>query len=117
MLVPWIQSHAGGTPAAAQTTVAPSTSPAKADAQTTPAKASTAPSVSPSPSPAASVSPSPSSGKGVSYTIVKGDTLWDLSRQYYRDPFQYMKIANYPGNNINNPDLIFENQRIFIPDK
>jgi hypothetical protein len=70
-----------------------------------------------SPAPAIEEKPVASSGKGVWYTVVWGDTLWDLSRQYYRDPFQYMKIADAPENTIPNPDLIFEYQRIFIPDK
>ncbi len=76
------------------------------------------PSASPSESPSAEPSPSPpTGGKGEWYTVVRGDTLWDLSRRYYRDPFLYMKIADAPENNIPNPDLIFADQRIFIPDK
>ena len=75
------------------------------------------PEASPETEPAAVAEPAASSGKGVWYTVVWGDTLWDLSRTYYRDPFQYMKIADAPENTIPNPDLIFEHQRIFIPDK
>lgn len=52
---------------------------------------------------------------GLWYTVVKGDTLWDLARQYYRDPFQYLRIANAPQNNIKDPDLILEKQKLFIP--
>lgn len=53
--------------------------------------------------------------RGTWYTVVKGDTLWDLARQYYRDPFQYLRIANAPQNNIKNPDLILEKQKLYIP--
>ena len=51
------------------------------------------------------------------YTIKWGDTLWDLSATFYRDPFQYPVIANYEKNNIADPDLIFANTKIFIPEK
>lgn len=54
---------------------------------------------------------------GEMYTVKRGDTLWDIARQYYRDPFLYPVISNYSPNNIKNPDLIFENQEIYIPDK
>jgi nucleoid-associated protein YgaU len=54
---------------------------------------------------------------GEMYTVKRGDTLWDIARQYYRDPFLYPVISNYSPNNIKNPDLIFENQEIYIPDR
>ncbi len=53
--------------------------------------------------------------KGEEYVIVWGDTLWDISRRYYRDPFQYKMLAKV--NKIQNPDLIFAKQKIFIPAK
>ncbi|MBN2352892.1 MAG: Hsp70 family protein [Spirochaetales bacterium] len=93
----------------------PSPSPEESASVPTP---SMEPSASPVESPSAEPSPSPQAqGKGEWYTIVRGDTLWDLSRRYYRDPFLYMKIADAPENNIHNPDLIFADQRLFIPDK
>jgi LysM repeat protein len=54
---------------------------------------------------------------GVSYTVVKGDTLWDLSATFYRDPFQWYRIYRHKPNKIRNPDLIFIGQKIFIPEK
>lgn len=52
---------------------------------------------------------------GVSYKIRWGDTLWDLSYAYYRDPWVFMRIAK--ANKIKNPDLIITGDRIFIPAK
>jgi nucleoid-associated protein YgaU len=99
-------------------TESPSPSPSPSESPTVNEVVKPSPEASPPVEPSVSPSASPqSSGKGVWYLVVRGDTLWDLSRRYYRDPFQYMKIADAPENNIPNPDLIFENQRIFIPDK
>ena len=47
------------------------------------------------------------------YTIKKGDTLWDISSTYYRNPWLYPKIAR--ANRIKNPDLIFAETKIIIP--
>jgi LysM repeat protein len=54
-------------------------------------------------------------GEGEEYTVVWGDTLWDIARRYYRDPFEYKMIAKV--NKIENPDLIFAKQKIFLPAK
>ncbi|ULQ60942.1 LysM peptidoglycan-binding domain-containing protein [Brucepastera parasyntrophica] len=53
--------------------------------------------------------------QNVRYKIIWGDTLWDLSATYYRDPWQYMRIARF--NNIKNPDLIIAGTYITIPAK
>ncbi len=50
---------------------------------------------------------------GVSYNIKRGDTLWDISSTFYRNPWLYPKIAK--ANGIINPDIIFAGQTIFIP--
>ena len=52
---------------------------------------------------------------GVWYWIRWGDTLWDLSFSFYRNPWQYGKIAEQ--NSIRNPDLIFAGTKIYIPEK
>jgi hypothetical protein len=52
---------------------------------------------------------------GVSYKIKWGDTLWDLSYAYYRDPWIYMRIAK--ANKIKNPDLIICGNKLWIPAK
>jgi nucleoid-associated protein YgaU len=61
--------------------------------------------------PPASAAPSP---KSVTYRIKKGDTLWDISATYYRNPWLYPRLAR--ANSIPNPDLIFAGTRIIIPE-
>lgn len=51
--------------------------------------------------------------KDVTYRIRWGDTLWDISDAYYKNPWRYKKIANY--NKIKNPDLIISGTDILIP--
>lgn len=80
--------------------------PAPAPAAPAPAAASVP--ASPAPAPAA---PSPGS---VTYRIKKGDTLWDISATYYRNPWLYPRLAR--ANSIPNPDLIFAGTRITIPE-
>jgi len=52
---------------------------------------------------------------GVAYQIRWGDTLWDISAAFYRNPWLYPRIARY--NNIRNPDLIISGKTIRIPPK
>ena len=47
------------------------------------------------------------------HKVVKGDTLWAISKKYYGDGSKYMKIAN--ANDIKNPDLIYVGQNLLIP--
>jgi nucleoid-associated protein YgaU len=49
------------------------------------------------------------------YTVVSGDTLSKISKQYYGDPNKYMKIfeANKPM--LSNPDRIYPGQKLRIP--
>ena len=51
------------------------------------------------------------------YTVVKGDTLSKVSKEYYGDPNQYMKIfeANKPM--LSHPDKIYPGQVLRIPPK
>jgi LysM repeat protein len=53
---------------------------------------------------------------GFYYRIKKGDTLWDISANFYRDPFQWYKIYRDPRNKIKDPDLIFAGSRLYIPE-
>jgi len=58
--------------------------------------------------------PAAAAEQGVWYQLQWGDTLWDLSSSFYRDPFRYGQIA--AENEIDNPDLIFAGRDIYIPD-
>ncbi len=53
--------------------------------------------------------------EGVAYKIRWGDTLWDISEAYYRNPWLYPRIARFNG--IKNPDLIISGTTIRIPPK
>ena len=50
------------------------------------------------------------------YTVVTGDNLSQIAKQFYGDPNQYMKIfdANQPL--LSDPDKIFPGQVLRIPD-
>ena len=50
---------------------------------------------------------------GVSYQIRWGDTLWDISEAFYRNPWLYPQIAR--RNKIPDPDLIISGRTITIP--
>jgi len=50
---------------------------------------------------------------GVVYQIQWGDTLWDISEAFYRNPWLYPRIAQH--NNIRNPDFIISGFNIRIP--
>jgi nucleoid-associated protein YgaU len=111
-----------GVPAAAQPAPAApapaATAPSAKPPAATAAPAAAAPSASGvPPAAAAPASPAPSAGgaKGVSYRIKRGDTLWDISSTYYRNPWLYPVIAK--ANGIRNPDLIIAGARIFIPER
>jgi len=52
---------------------------------------------------------------GVAYQIRWGDTLWDISAAFYRNPWLYPRIARH--NNIRNPDVIIAGKTIRIPPK
>jgi len=51
----------------------------------------------------------------ISYIIRWGDTLWDLSATYYRNPWLYGHLANF--NEIKDPDLIYAGETLLIPEK
>jgi hypothetical protein len=97
---------------------APATTEPAVPATTEPAApaapAATTTSVDPSAAAAAS-STTASTSAGVTYRIKRGDTLWDLSSTYYRNPWLYPVIAS--ANGIKNPDLIIAGARIFIPER
>ncbi|HEY4694933.1 MAG TPA: LysM peptidoglycan-binding domain-containing protein [Candidatus Nanoarchaeia archaeon] len=38
--------------------------------------------------------PAPSAQLPTTYTVVRGDTLWELSQKYYNDPYQWFRIRD-----------------------
>ncbi len=50
---------------------------------------------------------------GNSYTIEKGDNLWDIAVRAYGDGFSWTRIAQ--ANSLKNPDLIFSGNVLKIP--
>src|SRR5512142_2639178 len=56
----------------------------------------------------------PAAEKELLYTIKRGDTLWDISNTFFKDPFLWPFIwkANPP---ITNPDLIYAGNKLVIP--
>ncbi|WP_296706579.1 LysM peptidoglycan-binding domain-containing protein [Treponema sp. UBA7570] len=72
--------------------------------------------VAPEPEAVVPVPPAPKTAekaKDIKYRIRWGDTLWDISDAYYKNPWRYKKIARY--NKIKNPDLIISGTDILIP--
>ena len=53
---------------------------------------------------------------GKMYTVGKGDTLWDLSGKYYKNPFLWGKIYNANFRTVANPDRINPREELIIPD-
>ena len=50
----------------------------------------------------------------VEHTVIKNDTLWDISFQYKKNNFKWTNIYDMNTNIIKDPDLIYPNQRILI---
>jgi nucleoid-associated protein YgaU len=50
------------------------------------------------------------------YTIVKGDTLWEIATKYYDDGSKYTHIVEANLEVIKDPDLIYPGQTIRIPE-
>ena len=71
-----------------------------------------APAAAAVPPAAPAVEPVKKAPESVKYRIKWGDTLWDISKTYYRTPWLYKKIAK--DNKIKNPDLIFAETYINI---
>ncbi len=51
----------------------------------------------------------------VSYTVVKGDSLWKIAKKYYNDGNKWTVIAEANKDTIKNPSLIYVGQVIKIP--
>ncbi|HBA60058.1 MAG TPA: hypothetical protein DCZ92_04425 [Elusimicrobia bacterium] len=64
---------------------------------------------------------SPSAGSGgfsveKKHLVSGGDTLWDLSGKYYKDPYKWGKIYNANLGVVENPDRIYPTEELLIPD-
>lgn len=52
---------------------------------------------------------------GKTYTVVSGDTLWKIAKQFYGNGAQYTKIFSANSGKIKNPNLIYPGQVFTIP--
>ena len=55
------------------------------------------------------------SSAGRTYTVVSGDSLWKIAKQFYGNGAEYNKIYNANTDKIKNPNLIYPNQVLTIP--
>ena len=53
-------------------------------------------------------------GNKSDYTIMKGDTLWDISEEFLKNPFLWPNIWEV-NDYIRNPDLIYPGNKLIIP--
>ncbi|MBP5156436.1 MAG: LysM peptidoglycan-binding domain-containing protein [Treponema sp.] len=49
----------------------------------------------------------------IQYTVVWGDTLWDIATAYYKNPWKYTDLAEY--NHLKNPNFIQTGSVLLIP--
>ncbi|MDH4120680.1 MAG: LysM peptidoglycan-binding domain-containing protein [Deltaproteobacteria bacterium] len=54
-------------------------------------------------------------GEETTHKVKRGDTLWDISRRYYKDPVNWPAIWNNNKKNIQDPDLIYPDQEFKVP--
>jgi LysM domain len=54
-------------------------------------------------------------GQGQSYTVRPGDTLSKISKQFYGDPNEYMRIFYANRDKLRDPDKIQADQTLVIP--
>jgi len=117
--VPALTAAADTSGGGAETAVAGTETGAEEPVGVSPAETDTAAAARDGPETTASSGVPPSapeeSAGGVWYSVRRGDTLWDISWNFYRNPWQYGKIAK--ENSIRNPDRILAGTRLFIPEK
>lgn len=49
------------------------------------------------------------------HTVERGESLWNLARRYYDDPFQWRRIYDANTGRIDDPHWIYPGQRFMIP--
>lgn len=57
----------------------------------------------------------PATSSGKTYTVKRGDCLWNIAKKFYGNGSQYTKIYNANKNKIKNPNLIYVGQVLMIP--
>lgn len=70
--------------------------------------------VTPTPARSMTTSPAPVN-QNKTYTVVKGDCLWNIAKKFYGNGSQYTKIYNANKGKIKNPNLIYPGQVLTIP--
>ena len=110
------------TPAASSAAAEPTpTATPAAPAPTARVAAEPAPSAaSPASTPAAAETPLATAAHAVvaevsTYTVVKGDNLWDLAIKYYGDGLRYADIFSANSSQIRDPNLIYIGQIFVVP--
>lgn len=68
----------------------------------------------PAPARSAPTSPAPKQ-QNKTYTVVRGDCLWNIAKKFYGNGSQYTKIYNANRDKIKNPNLIYPGQVLTIP--
>lgn len=68
----------------------------------------------PAPARATVSSPAPKQ-QNKTYTVVRGDCLWNIAKKFYGNGSQYTKIYNANRDKIKNPNLIYPGQVLTIP--
>jgi nucleoid-associated protein YgaU len=129
LIIPTITPAMSPSPEASSASVAPTapTEPTEPTAPTAPATPTAVPTVSITSSPAAdtgSTGPTGATGSSAGqtlsiatdakeYTVKRGDTLWAIAQARYNNPYRWVDIAK--ANNLRNPDLIYVDSKLTLP--
>ena len=110
---------AGGCATSPQAEPEPS-APAAAPETMPEPEAAPEPMAEPTPAPEPAMEPEPmvqETDDGLSYTVVRGDTLWDIAsyRVIYGNPYQWPLIYKANSHQIDDADLIEPEQVLMIP--
>jgi nucleoid-associated protein YgaU len=57
----------------------------------------------------------PTQAQPKQHVVREGDTLWDLARTYFNDPFRWPLIYDANKSLVENPHRIFPTERLVIP--
>ena len=58
---------------------------------------------------------SPKPKQNTTWTVKKGDTLWNIAKKVYGDGYKYTKIYEANKNQIEDPNMIYPGQEFIIP--